>query len=75
MDKKTEITKCLEKEGKKSASAQYEELMGYGRFQKFQVWVFSVVVFFIGAMNTFQLTFMVTRKPSRCSLPPEIERK
>ena len=71
-----ETKRCLStKETNKSASARYEELMSYGRFQKFQVWVFSIFVFFIGAMNTFQLTFMVTRKPSRCSLPPELEQK
>ena len=58
-----------------SASAKYERLMGYGRFQKFQVWVFSSLVFFIGGMTAFQLTFMVTRKPARCALPDGIEKK
>ena len=56
-----------------SASARLEKILGYGRFQMFQVWVFSTVVCFIGAMNTFEFTFLVTRKPFRCSLPPHLE--
>ena len=58
-----------------SASAKYERMMGYGRFQKFQVWVYSPLMFFIGGMCSFQLTFVVTRKPSRCALPQQIEDK
>ena len=64
-----------EKRNDGSASARYEELMGYGRYQKFMVWVFSPLVFFLGAMNMFQLVFMVTQKPSRCALPPAFEER
>ena len=58
-----------------SASARYEELMGYGRFQKFQVWVFASLVCFIGALNMFQLTFITTARPHRCALPDKIEER
>jgi hypothetical protein len=60
-------------EEKKSASARLEELLGYGRFQKFHVYVTSSLVSFIGAINMLALIFTVTRKPFRCSLPEKIE--
>ena len=60
---------------KESASSRYEELMGYGRFQQFQVWVFAGLVCFVGALNMFQLTFLTTTRPHRCAMPPKIEEK
>ena len=60
---------------KKSPNARLEEIMGYGRFQMFQVWVYASLFCFIGAMNTFQLVFTITRKPARCALPEMVEAK
>ncbi len=56
-----------------TASTKLERTLGYGRFQFFQVWVFSAAVCFIGAMNTFQLVFFITRKDFRCALPSHLE--
>ncbi len=56
-----------------TASAKLEKMLGFGRFQVFQVWVFSAAVCFIGAMNTFQFVFFITRKDFRCALPGHLE--
>ena len=55
------------------ANERLETILGYGRFQKFQVWVFVGLVSFIGAMNYFQLMFLVTKSSHRCALPEKIE--
>ena len=59
----------------KTANEKLEEILGYGRFQMFQVWVYASLFCFIGAMNTFQLVFTITRKPARCALPEMVEAK
>jgi hypothetical protein len=57
----------------KWANERLEELLGYGWFQKFQIFVFLGAVSFVGPMNMFQLVFMVTKKSHRCALPGELE--
>ncbi len=63
-----------EDEPSSSASAKLERMLGFGRFQFFEVWVFSTAVCFIGSMNSFQFVFTITQKDFRCSLPPHMER-
>jgi hypothetical protein len=60
---------------KESASAKLERMLGYGRFQKFQVYTFAGILSVIGAFDMFQLIFTVTRKPFRCSLPDAVEKR
>lgn len=64
-----------EKFDHKSANQKLEEILGYGKFQKFQIWIFAPLICFIGGMNTYQLTFTVTRKDFRCQLPDNMEQK
>ena len=50
-----------------------EKLLGFGKFQKFQVILFTGVASAVGAINLFQFTFLTTSQAFRCSLPEEIE--
>ncbi len=59
----------------KWANERLESLLGYGRFQVFQVWVFLGLVGFLGAMNMFHLMFSITKKPHRCALPEPLEKR
>ena len=58
-----------------TANARLEKLLGYGRFQKWQVWLMAPLVSFVGSIGMFQLLFTVTRKPFRCALPDGLEDK
>ena len=69
------MNESADNSAERSASSRLEEILGFGRFQIFQVWIFSSLVCFIGAMNLFQLTFMVTRKQFRCSYANQLEEK
>ncbi len=60
-------------EDENSPNERLAKLLGYGRFQKFQAWVFCGILSWVGAWNMYQLIFAVTRKPFRCSLPETIE--
>ena len=57
------------------ASFKLENILGFGRFQVFQVYVYAGLACFLGAMNIFQLIFMVTKKPFRCALPDHLEQR
>lgn len=63
------------KDDSSTANVMLEGILGYGRFQKIQVWVLASLICFVGAMNMFQLLFTVTRKSFRCALPRELEQK
>ena len=58
----------------KWANQRLEELLGYGKYQYFQVWVFLGLLSFIGAMNYCHLMFLVTKTSHRCALPDSIEK-
>ena len=58
---------------KKWANERLEELLGYGKYQYFQVWVFLGLLSFIGAMNFAHLMFLVTKPSHRCALPPTLK--
>ena len=76
-DKKPEVEKdeADGQQGVKWANERLETLLGYGRFQVFQVWVFLGLVGFIGALNIFHLMFTITKKPHRCALPKPMEER
>ena len=57
----------------KWANQRLEELLGYGKYQYFQVWVFLGLLSFIGAMNFCHLMFLVTKGDHRCTLPSTLE--
>ena len=57
----------------KWANQRLEELLGYGKYQYFQVWVFLGLLSFIGAMNFCHLMFLVTKPEHRCALPANLE--
>ena len=59
----------------KWANQRLEELLGYGKYQYFQVWVFLGLLSFIGAMNFAHLMFLVTKPSHRCALPPTLQHK
>ena len=59
----------------KWANERLDELLGYGRFQKFQAWVFIGLVSFVGSMNYFHPMFLVTKKMHRCALPEKLEKR
>ena len=57
------------------ANEKLDQLLGYGRFQKFQAWVFIGLVSFVGSMNYFHPMFLVTKKMHRCALPEKLEKR
>ena len=59
----------------KWANQRLEELLGYGKYQYFQVWVFLGLLSFIGAMNFCHLMLLVTKSEHRCALPTSLEHK
>ena len=62
-------------QSEKWANERLDELLGYGRFQKFQVWAFLGLCSFVGAMNYFHPMFLVTKKMHRCALPDSLEER
>ena len=59
----------------KWANERLDELLGYGRYQKFQAWVFIGLVSFVGSMNYFHPMLLVTKKMHRCALPEKLEKR
>ena len=59
----------------KCANERLDELLGYGRYQKFQAWVFIGLVSFVGSMNYFHPMLLVTKKMHRCALPEKLEKR
>lgn len=57
----------------KWANQRLEEILGYGKYQYFQVWIFLGLLSFIGAMNFCHLMFLVTKGDHRCTLPSTLE--
>ena len=62
-------------ESAKWANEKLDKLLGYGRYQKFQAWVFIGLVSFVGSMNYFHPMFLVTKKMHRCALPEKLEKR
>ena len=56
-------------------SQRLEEILGCGKFQYFQVFIFTAVVAFVAATSTFQFAFTIADGKHRCSLPPQVEKK
>ncbi|TRY77763.1 hypothetical protein TCAL_10421 [Tigriopus californicus] len=56
-----------------SANQRIEDILGFGRFQFFQSWVYIFLIGFLGAMTMFQLVFLITTPPTRCALPDNIK--
>lgn len=57
----------------KWVNEKLDGLLGYGRYQKFQIWIFLGLCSFVGAINIFQPMFLVTKKMHRCALPEKLE--
>lgn len=57
----------------KWANQRLEEMLGFGKYQWFQVWIFLGLTSFLGAMDMFHMIFMVTKKLHRCTLPGNLE--
>ena len=47
------------KNNSRSANDVLEELLGYGKYQKFQVWIFLGLVSFLGAVDYFHAQFLI----------------
>lgn len=62
-------------QSEKWANQRLDELLGYGKYQKFQVWAFLGLCSFVGAMNYFHPMFLVTKKMHRCALPESLEER
>ena len=63
------------KNNSRSANDVLEELLGYGKYQKFQVWIFLGLVSFLGAVDYFHAQFLIMKQTQRCSFSDEIELK
>ena len=57
----------------KIANERLEDLLGYGKFQMFQIWIFLGYVSFLGSVDYFHVNFLVMKQDHRCGLPEEIE--
>ncbi len=62
-------------EKKPNATERLGRLLGFGRYQMFQAYVFVGVLSFVGAWDAFQLIFVVTDTPARCALPDQLEQR
>ena len=55
------------------ANERLEELLGYGKYQKFQVYIFLGLMSFYGAMDYYHAFLLVMKPEHRCNLPESIQ--
>lgn len=58
-------------EAKKAEVTDLDSVLGYGNYQKFQIWVLQTIIAIIGAINYYHVVFLVSDPPDdwHCAEP------